>query len=103
MCFAISPSFSPGRPAGSSTRWSSVIVAGTNLGVVLDLLRVLVALAAHRFLLRDALRRLLALFFGRVRVLVHCAPPRSGLLLLPRWVSWRIGSSVRAARPSCRA
>src|SRR3954451_24150501 len=103
MCFAISPSFSPGSPASSSTRWSSVMVAGTDLGVVLDLLRVLVALATHRFLLGHALRRLLPLFLGRLRVVVHRAPPRSGLLLLRSWVSWRAGSSARAARPSCRA
>src|SRR4051795_13252373 len=103
MCFAISPSFSPGSPASSSTRWSSVMVAGTNLGVVLDLLRVLVALAAHRFLLGHALRRLLALFLGRLGVVVHRAPPRSGLLLLPSWVSWRVGPSARAAGRSCRA
>src|SRR3954469_21086033 len=79
------------------------MVAGTNLGVVLDLLRVLVTLAAHGVLLGDPLRRLLALFLGRLGVVVHRAPPRSGLLLLPRWVSWRIGTSVRAARRSCRA
>src|SRR5690349_16965691 len=76
ICFAISPSFSPGRPASSSTRWSSAIVAGTNLGVaaVLDLLRVLVPLAAHRVLLGHALGRLLLLLFGRLRVVVHGAP-----------------------------
>jgi ADP-ribose pyrophosphatase YjhB (NUDIX family) len=49
MCLAISPSFSPGSPASSSTRWSSVTVAGTNLGIVIPILAVVGELAGWRF------------------------------------------------------